>query len=234
MTDKKPSADHGVVNVKTKEKTVLKLPDDQYITDWSRDGKHLVTTRVWPEAGIFLMNGDGTEHEALTAKRLPAGKYGLLGRLSPDGKRLLFTIVTPGEKDKFGAGKRELAVAIPDNVRDLAARSRRCSQYGELEFDGPIGTPPGTGPGVYGGGRYGPSVRDRFVVGGNTRRGTTDGPRPLAGGCSLDLPRSANVPGERHSVCCRDDSDSAWLVGRPCMSTGLGLVSRGHRHPRRR
>ena len=50
--------------MKTKEKTALKLPADHYITDWSRDGKHFVTTHIWPNAGIFLMNRDGTEHQA--------------------------------------------------------------------------------------------------------------------------------------------------------------------------
>ena len=56
------------------------------------------------------MNRDGTEHKALTAKLLPEGSFGLLGRLSPDGKRLLFTILTPKEKNAVGAAKRELAV----------------------------------------------------------------------------------------------------------------------------
>jgi RNA polymerase sigma factor (sigma-70 family) len=105
--DKKLSATHGIVNEKTGAKTELKLPDDHYITDWSRDGKHFVTTRIWPHAGVFLMNRDGTEHKALTEKRLPAGSYGVGGRLSPDGKRLLFRVVMP-EKGKLA--KMELAV----------------------------------------------------------------------------------------------------------------------------
>ena len=109
MSEKKLSATHGLINVKTGAKTELKLPDDHYITDWSRDGKHFVTTRIWPHAGVFLMNRDGTEHSSLTEKRLQAGSYGLLGRLSPDGKQLLFTILTPAkEKDK--QAKSELAV----------------------------------------------------------------------------------------------------------------------------
>src|SRR5262249_60990594 len=54
--------------------------------------------------------GEGSEQQSLTEKRLPAGSYGLRGRLSPDGKRLLFTVVTPKEKDKFGSAKVELAV----------------------------------------------------------------------------------------------------------------------------
>lgn len=107
--DKKLTAVHWLINVKTKEKTQLKLPDDHYIVDWSRDGKHFLTTRTWPNAGIFLMNRDGTEHKSLTAKQLPAGSFGQAGRLSPDGKRLLFTIVTP-PKEKEKPVRKELAV----------------------------------------------------------------------------------------------------------------------------
>src|SRR5262249_15365239 len=69
-----------------------------------------------PRAGVFLMNRDGTEHRSLTEKRLPVGSYGLLGRLSPDGKRLLFKIVTP---QKGKAAKVELAVL------DVATRKAR-------------------------------------------------------------------------------------------------------------
>jgi RNA polymerase sigma factor (sigma-70 family) len=99
-SDKKLTATHGIINVKTGVKSELKLPDDHYITDWSRDGKHFVTTHIWPHAGVFLVNRDGTVHKALTEKRLPAGSYGLFGRLSPDSKQLLFLIVTPKEKDR--------------------------------------------------------------------------------------------------------------------------------------
>jgi RNA polymerase sigma factor (sigma-70 family) len=100
-SDKRWAAVHGIIDVKSKEKAVLKLPDDHYVTDWSRDGKHLVTTRIWPKGGgVFLMNRDGTEHKELTADLLPAGSHGGGGRLSPDGKRLLFRIVTP-EKGKL-------------------------------------------------------------------------------------------------------------------------------------
>jgi RNA polymerase sigma factor (sigma-70 family) len=107
--NKELSAEHGIINVKTNEKATLKLPVDHYITDWSRDGKHFVTTRIWPHAGVFLMNRDGTEHKALTEKRLPAGSYGLLGKLSPDGNRLLFRIVTP-PKEQGKPAKVELTV----------------------------------------------------------------------------------------------------------------------------
>jgi RNA polymerase sigma factor (sigma-70 family) len=106
MPDKKLSAVHGIINVKTKEKTALNLPDDHYITDWSRDGTHFVT-------GIFLINRDGTEPRALTDKRLPAGSFGLVGRLSSDSKRLLMRVVTPSTenyKDTTRSNGKDLAV----------------------------------------------------------------------------------------------------------------------------
>jgi RNA polymerase sigma factor (sigma-70 family) len=107
--EKKLSAKHAIINIKTGAKTELKLPEDHYITDWSRDGKHLVTTRTWPHAGIFLMNRDGTQAQALTDKPLPKGSYGLFGRLSPSGKQLLFQVVTPPDK-KDQRPKVELTV----------------------------------------------------------------------------------------------------------------------------
>jgi RNA polymerase sigma factor (sigma-70 family) len=109
----KLTAVHWIINVKTKEKTKLKLPEDHRITDWSRDGKYFLTSHTWPNAGIFLMNRDGTEHKSLTAKQLPAGSKGLNGRLSPDGKRVLFNIVTPPKQlnpEKPEESKIELAV----------------------------------------------------------------------------------------------------------------------------
>src|SRR5205085_740972 len=36
---------HFIVNVKTKEKTKLKLPENHILTDWSRDGKFFLTCR---------------------------------------------------------------------------------------------------------------------------------------------------------------------------------------------
>src|SRR5207253_2052979 len=61
------------------------------LTDWSRDGKYLVTTRLRgtkdePSARVFLMNRDGTEHKALSDGKAIA----LGGRLSPDGRRVMY------------------------------------------------------------------------------------------------------------------------------------------------
>jgi RNA polymerase sigma factor (sigma-70 family) len=86
----KYKATHGIVNVKTKEKTALKLPDNHEITDWSRDGRYILTTEVnhdatGPLGRLCLMNRDGTEHKAVTT----ANEGLILGKLSPDGTRVL-------------------------------------------------------------------------------------------------------------------------------------------------
>ena len=121
----KVAARHAVIDVKTREITELKLPEDHYVTDWSRDGKVFVTTRVWPRAGVFLMNHDGTGLKSLTEKRLRAGEYGVAGRLSPDGKRLLFKVVTPPRKGakltKVGLAVLDLATGKVTPVADVPA-----------------------------------------------------------------------------------------------------------------
>jgi RNA polymerase sigma factor (sigma-70 family) len=87
----KLSVTHGIVNVTTKEKTPLKLPADHIITGWSRDGKFFLTTRASgyqekrPQR-LYLMNRDGTEHKAVTDGK----DESVLGRLSPDGRRVLY------------------------------------------------------------------------------------------------------------------------------------------------
>jgi RNA polymerase sigma factor (sigma-70 family) len=86
----KPAATHFVVNVRTGKKAALNLPDDHILTDWSRDGKYLVTTRLSgtkgaPSARVYLMNRDGTEHKAVTDGKAVA----MGGKLSPDGRRVL-------------------------------------------------------------------------------------------------------------------------------------------------
>ena len=63
--------EHFIVNIKTKEKTKLKLPDDHRINDWSRDGKYYLTTSIdgsftpdtSPAVKLHQMNRDGTEHK---------------------------------------------------------------------------------------------------------------------------------------------------------------------------
>ncbi|MDB5305850.1 MAG: hypothetical protein JWO38_52 [Gemmataceae bacterium] len=108
--EKKPVAVHHIVNVKTKEKTAVKLPEDHVITDWSRDGDYFLTTSMVVTDGklsarIHLMNQDGTEHKALTDGK----QIGLFGRLSPDGTRVLYHVMIPPREQQAQA-RRELAV----------------------------------------------------------------------------------------------------------------------------
>jgi Tol biopolymer transport system component len=109
-----PAAAHFVANTGTGAKTALNLPNDHIITDWSRDGKFLVTTRLRgtrdaPTARVYLMNRDGTEHRAVTGDKGLA----MMGRLSPDGRRVLYMAVeTP--KDQLPPARKLL-------VADLAA-----------------------------------------------------------------------------------------------------------------
>ncbi|HEV3385514.1 MAG TPA: sigma-70 family RNA polymerase sigma factor [Gemmata sp.] len=105
--------EHFIVNVKTKAKTALKLPKDHLITDWSRDGKYFLTTAFKGTQGqpdrqarLYLMNRDGTEAKALTTEKQVAA----FGRLSPDGTKVLFSLVpdtSEAEKKKEQKGNRQ-------------------------------------------------------------------------------------------------------------------------------
>jgi len=94
-----------VVNIETKEKTALKLPNGHMITDWSRDGKHFLTTvesltKDGPTARQYLMNNrDGSEHTPVGDAKTISG----VGRLSPDGKRVLCYWSEGPDKEKKGA-----------------------------------------------------------------------------------------------------------------------------------
>lgn len=82
-----------LINVKTKEKEKLNLPDNHVITDWTRDGKHLLTYSIHQKddgasletTRLYLMNRDGTEHKALSDVDLDLHS----GRISPDETRVL-------------------------------------------------------------------------------------------------------------------------------------------------
>jgi Tol biopolymer transport system component len=88
-------ADHWLVDVKTKETTELKIPDSHVITDWSRDGKWFLTTSFAappknedapPLLQLNLVKREGGEVRRLGPPDLSAA----MGRLSPDGKKVLF------------------------------------------------------------------------------------------------------------------------------------------------
>jgi RNA polymerase sigma factor (sigma-70 family) len=77
-----------LVDVNTKRQTVIKLPEDHWITDWSADGKWFLV-QFTTEKGTWQlarMQRDGTALQPLPGT--DGGVYG--GRISPDGKTVLF------------------------------------------------------------------------------------------------------------------------------------------------
>jgi Tol biopolymer transport system component len=103
----------GVVKVATKEKTPLKLPEGYAILDWSRDGKSFLALRGNDRElpTLHLVSRDGKEDRRLTEEK----RVSLAGRLSPDGKRLLYASVIPanlltGEEVPGSVGTVELRV----------------------------------------------------------------------------------------------------------------------------
>jgi RNA polymerase sigma factor (sigma-70 family) len=90
-----------LVDVHTRKQTAVKLPDDQMVTDWSRDGKYFVTSALGgdkeqPTSRLHLVSRDGTQDRALTA----AGALAFHGMLSPDGGKILNMAPDPERKGK--------------------------------------------------------------------------------------------------------------------------------------
>jgi RNA polymerase sigma factor (sigma-70 family) len=90
-----------LVDVKTREKTALKLSDRQMVTDWSRDGKHFLTTELDQSrkefvARLHLVSRDGARDLTLSDGKGPA----LMGRLSPDGRKVLYLGLDPERKGR--------------------------------------------------------------------------------------------------------------------------------------
>jgi RNA polymerase sigma factor (sigma-70 family) len=101
---------HYIVNVRTKEKSALKLPSGHAITGWSPDGKYFLTNHKGetpkPFARLYLMNRDGSEHKALTGEK----EHALCGRLSPDGGRVLYAVVVPPPEKPIRVTQHEMVV----------------------------------------------------------------------------------------------------------------------------
>jgi RNA polymerase sigma factor (sigma-70 family) len=120
-----------VVNVKTKEKKALKLPDNHSVCDWSRDGKYFLTTALDLKkdpaaARLYLMNRDGTEAQALTDAKEPA----YIGRLSPDGRKVLYLAPDPERKDRDVGAK--LGLFVLDIKKGTPVRVEQQPLNGEL------------------------------------------------------------------------------------------------------
>jgi len=92
--DKPLGTTHYIVNVKTKQKSTLKLPSGHVIAGWTPDGKYFLTDHrditPKPFGRVYLMNRDGTVHKALTDEK----QRSICGRLSPDGGRVLYAVIT--------------------------------------------------------------------------------------------------------------------------------------------
>ncbi|HEV3384765.1 MAG TPA: sigma-70 family RNA polymerase sigma factor, partial [Gemmata sp.] len=117
---------HHIIDIKTKEKTALNLPKDHFLTDWSPDGKYFLTTMIdgvftpdsIPDARLYLMKRDGTEHKVLTE----AKHFNAFGRLSPDGKRVLYcSLSLASENDPGGwhLNILDIATGKSNEVEDM-------------------------------------------------------------------------------------------------------------------
>ena len=102
----KLDARSGVVDVKTKKSTPLDLPADHVITDWSRDGKWLLTAKFTRDGNTVASRVCLVSRDAKTVKPLgPDDQLATMGKISPDGTRVLCTKVeirpeTPKEKQE--------------------------------------------------------------------------------------------------------------------------------------
>ena len=111
--DKPEEVTHFVINVKTKEKKLLKLARgphaDRLVAGRKIPPHHAIPSgkgKCWsPSRQSCLVNRDGTEHKILTDEK----QLSLFGRLSPDGTQVLYQLVTPPKAAK-GKPKRDLAV----------------------------------------------------------------------------------------------------------------------------
>jgi RNA polymerase sigma factor (sigma-70 family) len=125
--DKKNIFINKLVDVKTKEKKLLKLPDNHIITDWTRDGKYFLTQSITFKedkeiSRLHLMNMDGTEHKVLHE----GYQYPSSARVSADGKHVLFsTMQAPPQNEvrlrdelmvlDIASGKTTLVAVLPMN-----------------------------------------------------------------------------------------------------------------------
>ncbi len=122
-SNKTPEGTHTIINIKTKVKTAVKLPADHLVTDWTRDGKYFLTSRLGggkPEdakAVLYLMNRDGTEHKRLTDEK----ELSLFGRISPDGTRVLFGRMTFTKKDNKPQEPKQELVLLDTKTGTVAA-----------------------------------------------------------------------------------------------------------------
>jgi len=84
---------HWIVDLKTKEKSELHLPEGHWLQDWSKDGNRFLSVKFdkrseeKTESHVSLVKKDGTEVRRLSN----AKQWAWDARFSPDGKRALYT-----------------------------------------------------------------------------------------------------------------------------------------------
>ncbi len=111
-----------LLNVETRKKTKLEVPANHSVTDLSPDGKSLLTMAVERGADnkqmfhLHLMRRDGSDDRVLATP----GLQSLLGRLSPDGKTVLFLGVDADKPEIHGLYVMDLDGGKPQRVKDAA------------------------------------------------------------------------------------------------------------------
>jgi Tol biopolymer transport system component len=126
------SLDHILVDAATGKKEAINLPADARVLDWSRDGKtFLVLYRKDKKYRLGLAESADKQVRELTELKVRMSD-GIVGRLSPDGSKVLFTDADPTQKDAYKwhrssqphvldvvTRKREKIAEFPDNAQAL-------------------------------------------------------------------------------------------------------------------
>ncbi|HEX4608287.1 MAG TPA: hypothetical protein VH092_08785, partial [Urbifossiella sp.] len=95
---------HEVIDVATGRRTRLAIPPDHYLIDWSRDGERFLTAQLdakddtLTDICLLVMNRNGKLYREIRrpAKMQPGG----VGRLSPDGQRVLYDAYSKTDRDR--------------------------------------------------------------------------------------------------------------------------------------
>jgi RNA polymerase sigma factor (sigma-70 family) len=115
------SSDCFILNPVTKARTSLALPADHALTDWSPDGRYVLTLKYAVganvgTAGLWLVNRGGTVNKPLTED----GARAMLSRFSRDGTRVLATLVRPTPETPEQKKDREAKGRLPTQGTELA------------------------------------------------------------------------------------------------------------------
>ncbi len=124
------SFENVLVDATTGKKEPIELAAGVKVLDWSRDGKQfLVLDRKDKKYRLGLVGKGDAEPRELTRLKVRS-MYGVVGRLSPDGTKVLFTDADPEQKAAFkwdrsfqphalvvATGKREALADFPANAQ---------------------------------------------------------------------------------------------------------------------